>query len=89
MPKRPAAPKKLLTEQQQAIQPLVEQLKDIQPLKEKAEPRRGRLNAAPAPIQAPAEKESEEWIGKWTEDDLVKGIVFSEVFGPPKAKRKK
>lgn len=57
---------------------------------------------APAPVQKPVQKretrqsrptkpvsQSVKGVEKWSEQDFLKGIILSEVLGPPKSKRKK
>ncbi|CAM3116655.1 hypothetical protein FITA111629_04660 [Filibacter tadaridae] len=47
---------------------------------------RGRLSTHGAQIESVIHKESSDLIPK-NHHDLVKGIVFSEIIGPPKSKR--
>jgi hypothetical protein len=57
---------------------------------------------APAPVQRPVRKRETRQprprkrvsptmqdVDKWSEQDFLKGIILSEVLGPPKSKRKK
>ncbi|MGG3450956.1 hypothetical protein [Domibacillus aminovorans] len=58
--------------------------------------------STPAPVQKPVQKRETrqsrpikpvsqpvKGVEKWSEQDFLKGIILSEVLGPPKSKRKK
>lgn len=51
------------------------------------ESHRGRLSLHGGQIEQPAAVPTENNLLPKTEEDLLKGIVFSEILGPPKSKR--
>ncbi|KXH87403.1 hypothetical protein [Sporosarcina sp. HYO08] len=55
--------------------------------KSQRESHRGRLSAHGGQIEQPTAFTTENHLLPKTEDDLLKGIIFSEILSPPKSKR--
>lgn len=74
---------------------LEEQGKKMMPIEEKEQPRVQKEGKAeertsrPAPKHRTKKQEPISVIDTWTGEDMIKGIILSEVLGPPKSKRKK